>query len=83
MISRVITTPKLTRSIPNFCAIGMKIGIVMMKIALPSRKHPRISTTMMIMAMMPVGVALMLVRLKMIWSGILLMDDQPAEKAGG
>ena len=83
MISRVITTPKLTRSIPNLLAIGRKIGIVMMKIAFPSRKHPRISmTTTITMAMMPASGGAHAGQGLDDLVGNLLVDGQPAEEAG-
>ncbi len=62
MISRVITTPKLTNSNPNFSAMGRNIGMVIMKMAFPSRKNPSINTMTIIMVMTPKGVALILVR---------------------
>ena len=66
IMSNVMTTPKLIRSIPNCWAMGTKIGMVMIKMAFPSRKHPRINTMRMIIASMPVEVALMFVNEKMI-----------------
>ena len=65
-----MTTPKLTRSIPNRWAIGRKMGIVIMNIAFPSRKQPRINMIIMIIAKMPEDVALMFVKEEISWSGI-------------
>ena len=42
------------------------MGIVIMKMAFPSRKHPRINTMMITMASMPADVALIPVKEEMI-----------------
>ena len=70
IINNVITTPKLIKSIPNKFTIGKKIGIVMKKIALPSRNIPRIKMRKMIIVKTIGVLALRFVNVVMILSGI-------------